>query len=113
MDNHWINNPIFGVVYTGGHTPLHASIWDQTQKVREAVLDTIATLSRPISPFIFTYVGLEGDPYDRHSYSLMKEASEQRNALFVPVNFCVPRKSLIGRPRLVPRITVLGIPTAS
>jgi hypothetical protein len=97
VDNHWINNPIFGVVETDGHTPLHASIWDQTQKVREAVLDTIATLSRPNSSFIFTYVGLEGDSYDRHSYSLMKEASERRNALFVPVRLLCSEKELARR----------------
>ena len=37
VDNHWINNPIFGLVETDRQTPLPASIWDQTQKVREAV----------------------------------------------------------------------------
>jgi hypothetical protein len=97
VDNHWINNPIFGVVDADGHTPLPASIWDQTQKVREAVLDTIVTLSRPNASFIFTYVGLEGDPYDRQSYALMKGASERRDALFVPVMLLCSEKELARR----------------
>lgn len=97
VDNHWINNPIFGVIDTDGHTPLHSSIWDQIQKVREAVLDTIASLSRPNSSFIFTYVGLEGDLYDRQSYDLMQGAAERRKALFVPVRLLCSEKELARR----------------
>lgn len=97
VDNHWINNPIFGLVETDRQTPLPASIWDQTQKVREAVLDTIATLSRPNSSFIFTYVGIDGDPYDRHSYELMQRAADKRNALFVPVRLICSEEGLARR----------------
>lgn len=97
VDNHWINNPIFGLVETDGQTPLPASIWDQIQKVREAVLDTIATLSRANSSFIFTYVGIDGDPYDRRSYELMLRAAEKRNAMFVPVRLICSETELARR----------------
>jgi ribosomal protein S18 acetylase RimI-like enzyme len=97
VGNTWINNPIFGVIDTDAHTPLHPSIWVQTRKVREAVMDTIATLSQPNGSFIFTYVGVEGDPYDRHSYELMLRTAERRNALFVPVRLLCSETELARR----------------
>ena len=42
-NNHWINNPIFGLIDTDGVSPLPDAVWSQTAKIREAVLETIAT----------------------------------------------------------------------
>jgi ribosomal protein S18 acetylase RimI-like enzyme len=97
VDNTSINNPIFSTIDTDGRTPLHPSIWAQTRKVREAVMHTIATLSPPNASFIFTYVGLEGDPYDRHSYELMLRTAERRKAVFVPVRLLCSQTELARR----------------
>ena len=47
VDNHWINNPIFDLLDNDRVTPFPTGVWDQVAKVRQAVLDTIATLSAP------------------------------------------------------------------
>ena len=39
VDNHWINNPIFGLIDPDGVSPLPDAVWSQTAKVREAVLE--------------------------------------------------------------------------
>lgn len=54
VDNQWINNPIFGLIDPDGVTPLPDGVWAQTAKVREAVLETIATLAKPGTNFVFT-----------------------------------------------------------
>src|SRR3954454_9951106 len=69
VDNHWINNPIFGLIDSDGVSPLPPGVWDQTARVRKAVLETIATISRPDMNFIFTHEGLAGEPADEKIYS--------------------------------------------
>jgi hypothetical protein len=85
VDNHWVNNPIFGLIATDGMTPLPAAVWAQVDKVQEAVMETIATLAPPDGSFILTYCAFEGDSGDRKSYELMRMTAERREALFVPV----------------------------
>src|SRR4249919_2156448 len=62
VDNQWINNPIFGLIDPDGVTRLPNAVWSQTAKVREAVLETIATLAKPGTNFVFTHDGVEGEP---------------------------------------------------
>jgi hypothetical protein len=47
IDNQWISNPIFGLLDNDRVTPFPVGIWDQIAKVRQAVLETVATLSAP------------------------------------------------------------------
>ena len=85
VDNHWINNPIFGLIEPDGKTPLPETVWDRTNEVQHAVMETIATLAKPMANFIFTYYGVEDEPYDTKSYELMRDTAQRRGALFVPV----------------------------
>jgi hypothetical protein len=96
LDNHWINNPILGLLDTGGATP-DSSVWDQISKVREAVMETIAAHSPPGRSFIFTYCGFEEDEGDHRSYELMRSVAERRAALFVPVRLLCSEAELIKR----------------
>ncbi|WP_288582688.1 hypothetical protein [uncultured Methylobacterium sp.] len=85
VDNHWINNPIFGLLDTDGVRPLPLGVWDQVAKVRNAVLETIATLSSPGASYIFTHQGHDDDPDDRAIYRAITATAERRGALFVPI----------------------------
>lgn len=40
IDNHWINNPILALLADDGRRTLPDAVWEQTAKVRQAVLDT-------------------------------------------------------------------------
>src|SRR5260221_705044 len=72
VDNHWINNPIFGLIDRDRGAPLPASVWEQTRKVRTAVLETIATLGAPHANFILTNSLAEEDPEDRKIYDAVR-----------------------------------------
>ena len=54
IDNHYINNPIFGVVKTDGRTPLPDAVWDLVAQVRRAVITAIEDHSPRDWSFIFT-----------------------------------------------------------
>jgi hypothetical protein len=97
VDNHWINNPIFGLIATDGMTPLPAAVWTQVDKVQEAVMETIATLAPPDASFIFTDCPFEGDAGDRRSYELMLTTAERREALFVPIRVLCSEQEVARR----------------
>ena len=54
VDNHYINNPIFGVIHTDGETTLPDKIWSLVSEVRSAVLSAIEEHSPKTWSFIFT-----------------------------------------------------------
>ncbi len=56
VDNQLINNPIFSVIGADGKTRLPNIVWDKVGVIREAVLDSICTLSPPDFSFVFTNV---------------------------------------------------------
>jgi predicted kinase len=97
VDNHWINNPIFGLIDADGVTPLPATVWDQVAKVREAVLETIATLASPTTNFILTHEGVEGDPVDRAIFESIRSTAARRGARFVPVRLLCEEDELVRR----------------
>jgi hypothetical protein len=97
VDNHWINNPIFGLIDADGVTPLPAAVWDQVAKVREAVLATIATLAAPEANFIFTHEGVEGDPVDRAIFESIRSTAARRGARFVPARLLCKEGELVRR----------------
>jgi hypothetical protein len=85
VDNHYVNNPIFGVLDLDGVKPLDPSVWGHVAKVRAAVLDTIRTLSPPSWSFVFTNVLIAGQKGDEAAPVELAKLAEARGASFVPV----------------------------
>lgn len=83
VDNHWINNPIFGLVDQDGLTPLPNEVWDRVGEVATAVLRTVEELTPHSWHLIFTAY-LDGET-DTSYLPRLEAASEARGAAFVPV----------------------------
>ncbi len=97
VDNQWINNPIFGLIDNDRVTPFPTGVWDQITKVRDAVLDTIATLSGPDANFILTHAGYDNDRDDRKIYNAIARTAERRGAFFIPVRLLCEEVELARR----------------
>lgn len=97
VDNHWINNPIFGLIDPDGKTALPEAVWTQVWRVHEAVMETIATLAKPGRNFVFTHDGIEGEPYDRDKYDAIRSAAQRRGARVVPVRLLCDGEELARR----------------
>ena len=54
VDNHYWLNPIFGLIEQDGVTPLPKIVWPLVEQVRDAVFNTIATVSPPDWSFVCT-----------------------------------------------------------
>jgi hypothetical protein len=94
VDNHWINNPIFGLIDPDGVSPLPDAVWSQTAKVREAVLETIATLAKPGTNFVFSTTASRASATTK----TCREVSNQRRHAAAPGSspsaWCVTRMNL-------------------
>jgi hypothetical protein len=97
VDNHWINNPIFGLLRSDGMTKFPDAVWTAVAKVRDAVLETIATLSPRDASFIFTHDGRDDEPEDRAIYDAFRTTAECRNALFIPIRLICETDELARR----------------
>jgi hypothetical protein len=97
VDNQWINNPIFGLLDSDRVTPFPIGVWDQITKVRQAVLETIATLSAPDANFILTHAGYDNDRGDEEIYNAIARTAERRGAFFVPVRLLCEEAELVRR----------------
>jgi hypothetical protein len=56
VDNHYICNPVFGLVAQDGLSPVPTAVWDRIGEVRETVAKTIESVSPRGWSFIFTHV---------------------------------------------------------
>lgn len=97
IDNHWVNNPVLGVLDHDLTKPLPEAIWEQTGRVRQAVLDTIVAFSTPSANFIFTHAGIQGDERSHRTFRQIAEAAEGRGALLVPVRLLCEAEELARR----------------
>lgn len=89
VDNHWINNPIFGLVVNDGITPLPAAVWDRVGEVAGAVIRTVEELTPPDWHLIFTAY-LDGTS-DTGWVPRLQKAANNRGSLLVPVRLvCDP-----------------------
>lgn len=97
VDNHWINNPVLRLLDDDGYGKLPDAVWEQTAKVRQAILDTIATLCDPQANFVFTNAGIHGDPRSVASYRQVSDTADRRQAIFLPVRLVCEEDELVRR----------------
>lgn len=92
VDNHWINNPIFGLVDQDGVTPLPPAVWDRVGEVAQAVVRTVEELTPPDWHAIFTAY-LDGVS-DTGWIPRLERVAAARKAVFVPVRLlCDPEEN--------------------
>jgi hypothetical protein len=77
VDNHTVNNPIFGLIELYRPTPLPEEVWDRVGEVRDAILKTVATLSPPEWGFVFTHVAYD-QPDDIAIYHAIRRTADRR-----------------------------------
>jgi hypothetical protein len=97
VDNHWINNLIFGLIDPDRVTPLPAAVWVQVGRVHDAVMETIATLAKPETSFVFTHEGVEGNADDHAKFEAIRSVAATRGARFVPVRLLCEEAELVQR----------------
>ena len=83
VDNHYMCNPIFGLVAQDGVTPLPPEVWERVSEVRDAVAQTIERLSPADWSFIFTHV--VDTPDDLEWIERLASLAERRASRFVVV----------------------------
>ena len=84
VDNHYVNNPVFHLIEADGSAPLPAAAWDRVAEVREALAETIETLSPKDWSFIFTNYLVDVDE-DHEWIARLETIAERRENRFVPV----------------------------
>ena len=97
VDNHFINNVVFGLIDPDGVSPLSEQVWENTRRVREVVLDTIRDLSRPERNFIFTNELIEGSVADQEVFAKISTLATQRRGFFFPVRLLISVDELCRR----------------
>lgn len=86
VDNHYINNPIFALLDLSRDAAVPAEAWPNVRQVREAILQTIESLSPRTWSFIFTNVLVESDPEDVQIVERLMLLANRRKSIYVPVN---------------------------
>lgn len=96
VDNHLINNALFSLIDLNAPA-LPDAIWQQTQKVREAVFHTIETMSPMEYNFIFTNAINADDTYDQNILNSVMNLAAKRNATYIPVRLSCDQEENIKR----------------
>src|SRR5579871_2814855 len=99
IDNHAWCNPIFEIVEPDGRTPLPPAVWDRTNAVLAAVLETLATLAPPGRNYVFTHALWDdgGHPLDFTIAGQILSAAERRSARALVVRLSCGAAELSGR----------------
>ncbi len=84
VDNHLINNPVFGVIDNDGKKKLPPEVWDNVEKIRDVVLHTIEHIAPSHLNYILTnHIG--DTPGDRALYQKIEEVFSRRDSIYLPV----------------------------
>ena len=91
VDNHYVNNPVFGLVAQDGIVRLPEGIWDRVGEVRNALLATVETLSPRDWSFVFTNWIAEGEVEGIEYLKRLRAIARTRGSEFVCVRLtCEP-----------------------
>ena len=96
VDNHYVNNPIFGLVDNDGVRPLPDGTWDRVGEVRDAIVNTVETLSPRDWCFIFTNDLIESLE-ERAWVDRLAAVAHTRGSRFVPVRLLCEVEELCRR----------------
>jgi hypothetical protein len=99
LDNHYWCNPIFEIIEPDGRTPLPPAVWDRTNAVLTAVLETIATLAPPERNYVFTHAISDngGHPSDFAIAGQILGVAERRKARALVVRLSCGATELSAR----------------
>ena len=99
LDNHYWCNPIFEIVEPDGRTPLPPAVWDRTNAVLTAVLETVAALAPPDRNYVFTHAVWDdgGHPMDFMVAGQILSVAERRGARALVVRLSCGATELSGR----------------
>lgn len=99
LDNHYWCNPIFELVEPDGRTPLPPAVWDRTNAVLAAVLETVATLAPPDRNYVFTHAIWDdgGHPIDFMIAGQILNVAERRKARALVVRLSCGATELSNR----------------
>ncbi len=84
VDNHWINNPIFGLLDNDRMSPFPLAVWTEIDKVRSAVLETIARISPRGASYILTNELYDDDAQDRSVAVMVMDTANRRSSPYFP-----------------------------
>ena len=85
VDNQWINNPIFGLLDNDRVSPFPKAVWTEIEKVRSAVLETIALISPPSTSYILTNELYDDDPECHTITAMVMDAARRRGSPYIPI----------------------------
>jgi hypothetical protein len=99
LDNHYWCNPIFEIIEADGRTPLPPAVWDRTNAVLTAVLETVATLAPPDRNYVFTHAIWDdgGHPLDFMIAGQILSVAERRKARALVVRLSCRATELSAR----------------
>jgi len=96
VDNHYVNNPIFGLLDVDGRRPVPPGTWDRVAEVRDAIVATIETLSPRDWSFIFTN-DLIDRPEERAWVARLGALAVGRGSVFIPIRLLCEVEELCRR----------------
>ena len=94
VDNHLINNVVFGLIDKGRFKKIPEEVWVPIRKVRNVVMDVLKTLTPPEFNLVFTNVLFAEDENDQNIFDSIMDVAKQRKAVFVPIRLhCDPEEN--------------------
>ena len=95
VDNHWINNPIFGLVDQDGVSPMPDAVWEQVGVVTGAVFTTLETVTPRAWNVVLTAY-LDGKS-DGGWLPAVRRIADVRQAVFLPVRLTCSTEENVRR----------------